>query len=201
MNLKSLAKVFRGLLDGSLELHAVPTGRKPSKAAAGKVVLRRKAGRKPLPPSVKKKIQERTKAAKVRAERKALPIPRDIFLFLDGKTEGVKLTALAKHFGVKRSLLKNVMHKLVKSEDVAESHSTYFLQRRIRNHGGKRPAKPAPIAPQSVLSYLAKNSGAAMSAIAEALGESSYQRLIKVVNALKKTGKVRVENKGYYLAD
>ncbi len=200
MNLKSLAKVFRGLLDGSLELHAVPTGRKPAKLA-GTVVLRRKAGRKPLPPSVKKKIQERTKAAKVRAERKALPAPRDIFLFLDGKTDGVKLTALAKHFDAKRSLFKNVMEKLVKAEDVVESKGVYYLQRRIRNRGGKRPAKPAPIAPQTVLSYLGKNPGAGMAAIAESLGESSYQRLIKVMNALKKEGKVRVENKTYSLAD
>lgn len=201
INLKSLSKVFRGLLDGSLELHAVPTGRKPSKAVPGTLVIRRKAGRKPLPPSVKKKIQERTKAAKVRAERKALPVPRDIFLFLDGKREGVKLTALAKHFGVKRSLLKSLMQKLVKTEDVAESHGTYYLQRRIRNRGGKRPVKPEPIAPQAVLSYLSENSGAAMSDIAKAMGESSYQRLIKVINALKKTGKVRAENKAYFIAD
>jgi len=201
INLKNLVKVIRGLLDGSLELHAVPTGRKPSKASAGMVTVRRKAGRKPLPPSIKKKIQERTKAAKVRAARKALPTPREIFFFLDGKTDGVKLTALAKNFGVKRSMLKNLMQKLVNSGDVVESHSTYYLQRRIRNRGGKRPVKPAPIAPTTVLAYLGKHPGVAMSGLAQALGESSYQRLIKVINALKKDGKVRVENKTYSLAD
>ncbi|HEY9068851.1 MAG TPA: hypothetical protein VIV61_01270 [Candidatus Ozemobacteraceae bacterium] len=201
VNLKNFAKVLRGLLDGSLELHAVPTGRRPARATAKTPASRKKAGRKPLPPSVKKKLQERTKAAKVRAERKALPTPREIFFFLDGKIDGEKLTSLSKNFGVKRSLLKSLMQKLVKSEDVVESHGVYYLQRRLRNRHGKPEPKPEPIAPSTVLSHLAKNPGIAMSELANHLGESSYHRLIKVMSQLKKQDKIRVEGKNYFLAD
>ena len=203
INMKSLVKILRGLLDGSLKLVATSTGKKaapaPKKQAGRKPVrkLGRKPGRKPLPSTIKKQKEIAAKRAKIKAAKSQLPTPREIFIYMQDKLEGVKITGLAAHFKVKRMLLKPMIAKLVKSEDLTQVGGTLFLQRRIRRVGGKKTEKPAPISDKEVLAYLEKNPDSTMAVMGKELGGGKYQKLIKVLNKLVKDGKVQKNGKIY----
>ena len=202
INMKVIQKVLRGLLDGSLALHVVSTGKAP--ASIGVAKRGRKAagkpGRKPLSPTIKKQLQLRQKAAKIRKEKSLLPSPRELFVFLADKYQGVKLTALASQFKVKRNLLKPMVQKLVKKGDIVDDHGTFYLKRRVRGLG-QNEEKPSPITEKQVLEYLHKKPESTLSGMAHDMKEKSYQRLIRVINRLKKAGKVSKDGKTYSLAD
>lgn len=201
-NLKFIQKILRGLLDGTLALHVVPTGKAPAAIGGAKRGRKpsRKPGRKPLSPTIKKQQQLRQKAAKIRKEKSLLPTPRDLFLFLADKYQGVKLTALASQFKVKRNLLKPMVLKLVDKGDIVDDHGTYYLKRRVRGVG-QTEEKPTPITERQVLDYLNKKPDSTLSGMAHDMKEKSYQRLIRVINRLKKAGKVVKDGKTYSLAD
>ncbi len=200
-------KVLRGLLDGTMKLVAVPTGRKSEASVprrkAKTTVKKTKAGpakrgRKPLPASVKKVKEFTKKRQKVKAAKQSLPTPREVFVFLADKLEGAKLTAVAAHFKVKRPVIKPLIAKLVASKDLTQMGGKFFLQRRLRGVGGKKAAEKVPaVTEKEILAYLGANPDSTMSAMAKALGNGKYQKLIKVLNKLVKDGKVKKEGKGY----
>ena len=198
LNLRVLKKLIQGLMDGSLKLMAVPTGKKPKKIAVSKVgrkaVKKGKPGRKPLSKTEKMKLLK----ARIRANKPILPEPRDIFLYLQGKYEGVKLTKLAAHFKLKRTQLKGLIEKLVKKKDLSNVGGTLFLERRIRNVEPK-VVKTPPVSEEKVLGYLKKNANATLTEMAKDMGEDSYHRFIRVMNRLEKNGKVVKEGKAYSL--
>jgi len=210
IDLRIINKVLRGLLAGTYVLQAVPTGRKPKKIVEkpgkkarrgrppGKVKIRRKPGRKAMSPSVKKRLLLKEKAVKIKQAKKSLPNAKRIFSFLDGKLDGIKLTALAKNFGVKRTILKPMILRLIKNGDLNEDKGVLYLKRRIRKKKGKKAPKPIPITPAVVENYLRNKGAATMAKITKDLKEKNYQRLIKVINVLKKEKKVDVENKIYH---
>ena len=198
LNLRVLKKLFQGLLDGSLKLMAVPTGKKPKKVTVSKAVRKTakkgKPGRKPLSKTEKNKLLK----ARKRANKPVLPSPRDIFVFMQEKYAGVKLTQLASHFKLKRTQLKGLVAKLVKKKDLSDVRGTLFLERRLRNVGSKIE-KPIPVSEDQVLGYLKKNSPATLTDMAKDMGEESYHRFIRVVNRLEKNGKVAKDGKAYSL--
>lgn len=204
VNLKPLVKALRGLLDGSLKLVAVPTGRKKESAPEAKAATKKtkaapaKRGRKPLPASMKKAKELTKKRQQLKAAKQALPTPREIFVFLSDKLEGTKLTQIASHFKLKRPELKPLIVKLVASKDLTQMGGKFFLQRRLRGVGGKKTAEKAPaVTEKEVLAYLGGNPGSTMSVMAKVLSNGKYQKLIKVLNKLVKDGKVIKEGKGY----
>lgn len=185
-----------------------PPGKKAAKAgkaAKASGASARKPGprgRKPLTESARAKKTAKEKAIKARLAKRAVPSVREIFLFLQGKIEGRKLTDLTREFGVNREPLKVLLDKLVKKGDLDTLKGRFYLHRRLRPRGEKKTAqgKPQPIAETTVLDYLMKRGAVTMQQMAADLGEPSFHRLIKVMNGLKKAGKVVAEGKRYWLA-
>jgi len=198
LNLKVLQKLVRGLVEGTLTLVAVPTGKAP-RAVARLLKERRKPGRKALSPAQKRQRLEKAKALKLREEKGKLPAARDIFLYLVDKYEGVKLTALAAHFKVKRTLLKPIVGKLCDKGDLTNDKGTIYLQRRVRT-GERKYEKAPPIKDSVILKYLADHPGATLAQMAKDLGEKKYQRFIRVANRLEKARKIVKDGKSYTLA-
>lgn len=214
ISLLSLRHFLKGILDGTIEIHLREDKRKKKSASKNvgrpkKVTKRhrgrpRKPGRKPMSITARINAIERAKRKKLREARKRLPTPRQIFLALYGKTEGLKLTALAKEFNAPRNLLKNLLTKLVKKEDLTEVKGVYYLKRRIRK--GKKSItateeeKTPPIKPEQVLSYLKTHPGSTLVEMTRALGAKNYQKLNKVVKTLKDQKKIIVNGKAYSLA-
>ncbi len=208
IDLSAVRKLLRGLLNGSLEIVSRGKGRKAS-GQAGKAngkgraakARRRKPGRKPMSPTARAKALQKAKRAKIRAARQQLPQPRQVFEFLHGKTDGAKLSVLAKHFGARRSLLKVMLRKLVEKQDLDCAHEVYYLKRRIRKGPGMTAEpKAPPIKPSAILDYLKDHPGATLVQMTKKLGAETYQKLIKVVNQLKRENRVKVEGKAYSLA-
>lgn len=223
--LDGLVGILRGLLKGDLELVVIHSGKKqpgrrgrpragdldaallPKKSRPGRKPKAEKAkkpakrGRRPLPPSLKKKKAERAKAAKARQARQALPDLRSLFQLLQGKIEGLKLSEIVRHFGVKRNLMKVLLEKCAKKGDLDTLKGRYFLARRLRPRPGEAPTrvKPQPVSASVVLGYLASHGPATLSGMAADLNEPGFHRLIRVANALKKSGQVTVEGKTYRL--
>lgn len=194
INLKSLVKVLRGLLDGSLKLAAVAVKGKKTKASATPA---KKRGRKPLPATVKKQKQLAKKSEKIKVEKSSLPTPREVFVFLADKLEGAKITEIAAHFKVKRLIIKPMIAKLVAKKDLTQMDGKLFLQRRLRGLSGAKREKAPAITEKEILAYLAKHPDSTMSAMAKALSNGKYQKLIKVLNKLVKTEKVEKKGKAY----
>ncbi|MFZ2958369.1 MAG: hypothetical protein WA705_15890 [Candidatus Ozemobacteraceae bacterium] len=205
ISLKVIKKVIRGLLDGTLQLLAVPTGKavraqEAEKGESRKSSAPRKPGRKPMSASARKQALVRLRSAKLRQEKNKLPDARDLFLFLNGKLDGVKLTALAAHFQVKRTILKTMVRKLVKKGDLNDDKGTIYLKRRIRGVNSVKVEKAPPIPEKDVLKYLAANPNATLSQMTEDMKEKSYQRLIRVINRLQRNKKVKKDGKAYSIA-
>ncbi|HNV69481.1 MAG TPA: hypothetical protein PKO06_07290 [Candidatus Ozemobacteraceae bacterium] len=201
LNLRVLGNVLKGLLNGSIELIAVPTGKKAVRMPVMRAAKPKKPGRKPLSPSAKKIRQMRAKARLVRQAKKSLPAPRDVFLALEGKTDGLKLSQLSNQFKVKRNLLRDMLDRLVAKEDLATLKGRYFLARRLRHKNGDRKERQPPISEKQILDYLKKHQKASLTHMTSALKEKSYQRLIRVINSLRKSKKVVKDGKEYRLAD
>ncbi|NLI76408.1 MAG: hypothetical protein GX442_08200 [Candidatus Riflebacteria bacterium] len=208
IDLTAVRRLLRGLLNGSLEIVSRGKGRKASvkagkangKGRAAAKAKRRKPGRKPMSPTARAKAQLKAKRAKIRAARQQLPQPRQVFEFLHGKTDGAKLSVLAKHFGARRSLLKVMLGKLVDKQDLDCAHEVYYLKRRIRKGPGVAAERKAPpVKPAAVLDYLKDHPGATLVQMTKKLGAENYQKLIKVINLLKKEDRVKVEGKAYSL--
>lgn len=202
INLKPLMKVLRGLLEGTLKLIATPTGKRTKVAAASTKKVKsgppKKRGRKPLPATVKKQKAIKKQQAKIKKAKNALPESREVFVYLAHKYKGSKITEIAAHFKVKRSILAPVLSKLVAKGDLTQMGGKFFLQRRLRGVGGGKKVEKAPaITEKEVLGYLSENPGSTMSEMAKALGNGKYQKLIKVLNKLVKAEKVKKEGKGY----
>lgn len=201
-----LQELLKGLASGTFEIvlrantgtpvpvkRGVGRPRKSESLLTGKTVKpMRKAPRKAMPPKPADK-----KMAK--EEKVVLPEPRQIFLFLRNKRDGVKLTPMARNFGIKRSLFRPLLDKLVAAKDIDLYNGAYFLRRRLRKVDGPAPEKPTPISSQAILATLGEMPGATLTELAHALGETSYQRLIKPMNALKTKGLVVLEGKSYRL--
>lgn len=207
IDLTAVRRLLRGLLNGSLEIVRRGKGRKATKAGkangkgrAATKAKRRKPGRKPMSPTARAKAMQKAKRAKIRAARQQLPQARQVFEFLHGKTDGAKLSVLAKHFGARRSLLKVMLGKLVAKEDLDCAREVYYLKRRIRKGPGMAAERKAPpIKPAAVLDYLKDHPGATLVQMTKELGAENYQKLIKVVNQLKNQNRVKVEGKAYSL--
>lgn len=185
INLQVLSKLFRGIADGSLKLVAVPTGKKPRKAVAkapkkaGKPGRKKKPGRKPT--------------------KHQLPDDRQVFLYMNDKHLGVKLSELAREFHLKRNQIQGLLDRLVKKGDLSLSkQKVYFLERRLRKTGVQKE-KPTPIPAGKILQYLQKHAPATMAQIAAEFGGGKYQRLIRPMNKLEKEKKVLKKNKEYTL--
>ncbi len=201
LNLRGLGNVLKGLLNGSLELIAVPTGKNPARKMAVRAAKPKKPGRKPLSPSAKKIRLMRAKARLIRQAKKSLPAPREVFLALEGKTDGLKLSQLSNQFKAKRSLMRDMLEKLVDKEDLYSLKGRYFLARRLRHKGETRKERQPPVSEKQILDYLKKHQKASLSAMTSALKEKSYQRLIRVINTLCKNEKIVKEGKDYRIAD
>jgi predicted ArsR family transcriptional regulator len=160
-----------------------------------------KPGRPSLSSTEKRKRAVQAKTAKIRQQKKALPSPRDLLLFMVDQRDGLKLSDIARQFGVSRIIMKPFLAKLLAKGDLTELSGRLFLQRRVRVPG-KPPLRqaPPPIPETAVLAYLEKNGPSTLSAMAQAMNEPSFHRLIRVTNALKKAGKVIPEGKTYRLA-
>ena len=198
INLRVISKVLRGLLDGSLVLQAVPTGKSKSpKFSLGRKTVG-KPGRKALSPSAKKIRMERTKKRKIREFKNALPEPSQVFDFLFGKSDGEKLSVISRKFNSKRSLLRVLLDKLVKKGDLDHLKGTYFLSRRIRRKDSVKEKKPAPVSEKQVVEFLKQNKAVTLNAMAKGFG-AKYQKFIRVVNRLVDTGKVKKDGKNYRL--
>ncbi|RCK80230.1 MAG: hypothetical protein OZSIB_3412 [Candidatus Ozemobacter sibiricus] len=209
ISLSAIRHLLQGILDGTLEIHYREGARSKTAAAANagrpktarrSPGRRRKPGRKPMSPSARQKALLRAKREKLRQARQALPTPRQIFEALHGKTDGLKLSALAKHFQAPRTLLKGLLAKLVKKNDIQLVKDVYYLRRRIRTGEGSAARKSPPIEPAAVLAYLEEHPGATLVEMTKSLGAESYQKLNKVINLLKRENKVVVNGKSYSLA-
>lgn len=199
VSLRGLNEVLKGLLNGTLQLVAIPTGKKAVRQA--RVPKPRKPGRKALSPSAKKVRLLRAKARLVRQAKKALPPVRDVYLALEGKTDGLKLSQLSHQFGVKRNLLRGMLDRLVKKGDLAVLKGRYFLARRLRHKGGAKKERQTPVSEKQILDFLKKHPKATLSHMTAALKEKSYQRLIRVMNGLQKSKKIQKNGKEYSIAD
>ncbi len=210
ISLSAIRYLLQGILDGTLEIR-YREGARPKKSSAKQAGRpkaekrpkgwRRKPGRKPMSPVARQKALLRAKRNKLRQARQALPTPRQVFEALHGKTDGLKLSALAKIFKAPRTLLKDLLAKLVKAEDLQLVKDVYYLKRRIRTgKGTAAERKSPPIEPQAVLAYLETHPGATLVEMTKELGAESYQKLNKVINVLKKEQKVTVNGKAYTLA-
>ncbi len=206
LNLRVLGKLLKGLFEGTLVLQAVPTGKKPGKKIALKKVKSGnsakkkgpvgKRGRKPLSAAEKRnRLKERARLE--RLQKSNIPTPRQILEFLYDRIDGAKLTAIAKHFSIKRTLIKDMVERLAKNGDLENMRGTYFLQKRMRKMG-KKPPKPAPITEKQVINYLLKHPNAKLAGMASDMGEK-YQRLIKVIKGLEKDEKIVKSGKEYSL--
>ena len=200
ISLRWLGTLLRGLVNGEIKLYATSKGAAKPSGRSGKKVP--KPGRRPLSEGAKRKKKEKAKAEKARQARRALPNPRDLFLFLVGKLDGMTLSQIARHFAVKRSLLGPLLGKLVKKGDLDALKGKYFLRRRVRLPEGQKAVdtKPQPVSPAAILAYLADNGPSTLAAMAKAMHEPSYHRLIRVANALKKSGQISTEGKVYRLS-
>jgi len=172
---------------------------KPAANSSGKFLRR---GRKPMTEAAKAKKAKEIQQIKARLAKRALPSPRSIFLFLKGKIDGVKASGIAKHFEVDRGLLKVLLNKLVDKHDLDAQAGRFFLKRRIRTRDtkGAVSGKPVPVSEEAVLNYLEKSGAETLQQMAKKMGEPTFHRLIRVVNRLKRAGKVVVEGKRYWLA-
>ncbi|MBF0499049.1 MAG: hypothetical protein HQM09_02855 [Candidatus Riflebacteria bacterium] len=207
INLKVIKKVLRGILDGTLVIQAVPTGKAARALASDNAGVGRKnkssskkPGRKPMSATARRQALIRLRAAKLRQEKNKLPAVRDLFSYLSGKYEGMKLTALASHFHVKRTLLKVLVQKLVKKGDLADDRGSIYLKRRIRGVNSVKVEKAPPIPEKDVLKYLVSHPQSTLAQMAKDLKEKSYQRLIRVMNRLQKNRKVKKDGKTYSMA-
>lgn len=201
LSLRGLGNVLKGLLNGSLELIAVPTGKKPASKTVVRAMKPKKPGRKPLSPSAKKIRQMRAKARLLRQAKKSLPAPRDVFLALEGKIDGLKLSQLSNQFKVKRSLMRAMLDRLVDKEDLYCVKGRYFLARRLRHAGESRKERQPPVSEKQILDYLKKHQKASLATMTAALKEKSYQRLIRVIHTLCENEKIVKDGKEYRLAD
>ncbi|MBI4641817.1 MAG: helix-turn-helix transcriptional regulator [Candidatus Tectomicrobia bacterium] len=170
------------------------TGRK----AAGTSPPRR--GRKPIAQTTKTKKKAKAKVIKIGQAKGSLPTLRKLFFFLHGKIDGVNLQEISTHFEVNRGPLKVLLDKLVRRGSLHASKGLFFLHRPLQPRSTVNPVRPAPIIESAVLDYLAKTSAVTIHQMAMDMGESSHHRLIRVVNDLKKAGKIVVERKKYWLA-
>ncbi len=154
ISLDWIRTVLRGIVEGTLELKSIPTGKKtpgrrgrPRKNTADpktkakkvapvgrpkKAKAMGKPGRPAMSPAQKRMKLEKAKAKKIRQAKKTLPAPRDIFLLLHGKLEGLKISEIAKHFQANRTALKGFLGKLVGKGDLDAMKGRYYLHRRIR---------------------------------------------------------------------
>lgn len=192
----------RGRPKGKVSAKKKPGRPKKVKAKTDKAP--RPRGRKPLSEAAKTKRAEKAAKMKARQAKKALPTPREIFEFLQGKIDGLKLSDFIKKFGAKRAALKGLLSKLTAKGDLDAAKGRYYLHRRLRNRSEKKePAeKRGPISQDAILNHLEQNGPATLEEMAKGMGEASFHRLIRVVNGLKKVGKVVVgDGKKYSLAE
>jgi hypothetical protein len=207
--LDRIGALIRGLLDGSLQITVSSTGKrissprgrpKPVSRPAKKVLKKKgKPGRPSLSPTEKRKRAAQAKTSRIRKQKQALPSPRDLLLFMVDQRDGLKLSDIARQFGVSRLIIKPFLAKLLAKGDLTELHGRLYLKRRVRVPGKPPREIPVPISETVVLEYLGKNGPTTLSAMAKAMNEPSYHRLIRVTNALKKSGKVTSEGKTYHL--
>lgn len=171
------------------------------KAAMKTRKTKRKVGRKAMSPLARQKAIAKARRIKIREAKRNLPASREVFEFLLGKNDGAKLSVLAKYFGSRRTVLKPMLAKLVAKKDLINDKEVYYLKRRIRKGGAAVREKLPPVKAEAVVGYLKENPGATMTQMTNGLQLNSYQRLIKVLNLLKKDKKVTVDGKKYNLAN
>jgi polyhydroxyalkanoate synthesis regulator phasin len=188
-------RILRGLLDGSLQLVAVPTGKKPKKFMELKNRANGKPGRKALSKAEKtKRLRE-----KARAIKSQLPSARDICVYMIDKRDGATVTDIAQNFKLSRSLLKDLIDKMVKKEELQTFKGKLFLRKRLRNVGEKVD-RPKPVSSKQILDYLKKHPKSTLADMAEKMGESGYQRFIRPMRKLEDEGKVVRDGRAYKIA-
>jgi len=204
-----LRDVLLAILDDTVEIQIVQKTTKRQRKTQTALVdipdnieekpVPKKRGRKPLSAKQKENNAKLRKKRKARSEIRELPEPRNIFLFLFGKSDGETLTKIAQHFGVRRSVLKPLLQKLVSKKDIDIFQGSYLLKRPIRKVPGNQVSKPEPIAELDILTFVKKAPGKSMAEIAKGLGEENHQRLIHPIKRLRESGKLVEENKRYKL--
>ena len=220
VDLSGLKKILQGLLDGTIDVRLKKGTKKPKgkvgrppkkttklskkkmkkKVAAKTRKYTRKVGRKPFSALAKQKAIAKIKRNLIREAKRNLPTSREVFEFLHGKHDGAKLSVISRHFNSPRNVFKPFISKLVANGDLTNDRGVFYLKRRIRNLGPSVVEKLPPVKPEVVIHYLQANPGVTLAEMTSGLGLNSYQRLIKVVNHLKKTQKVLLEDKKYRLA-
>jgi hypothetical protein len=206
-----LQEILQGIMDGSIQITLVSQKRakKSAKGKAGKAKKSATPAKRGRPKKVK--LGRPAAAPKARRGRPptkhlqapvkvVLPDPKAIARFLADKYEGSTLTAIAKEFGLKRTALKPLVHKLIGKQFLVEQFGKLFLHHRPRRERGTVPPKPQPLTQDDVLSAIQAHPGATSTALAKLMGEPSYHRLIKPINALKRRNLIRLDGKAYYPA-
>ena len=162
--------------------------------------LQTKKGRKlATGKAVTKKILRRRGRKKLN-----LPTDRQIYLFLHDKQNGESLAAICSQFKVRREHMLPKLRRLAVRETIAEMKGKFYLLRQVRKVNAdaatpKAPAKPV-LAPEKILDCLKKQKTGTLQDLAKKLGASSFQKLIKPMNSLIKSKKIKCVDKVYSLA-
>lgn len=208
IGIETLERIVDGLLSGKLVLqvvtaNAAPRGtkRRSARAAAKpKPAKRGRPGRKPLTAAEKARRERIRKQLEKREIKSKLPDNRELRLFLIDHYEGSKVTAIARHFGVKRTAIQPLLDRAVARGEISLDKGLYYNRKPVRH---RRPPRKAPVAKFSnadVLAAIREQPGITMQELATRF-RVNYQRFIRPINAWVAAGTVAREGTALRVLD
>ncbi len=200
---QKIEEILQRILDGKLHIQVVSARAGKARRARPGAKARKprgKPGRKPLPLAEKKRRERARLLEKKRALAEQLPSMRDVRMFLHEKYEGAKVTAIAKHFGLKRTAIQPLLDRGVTHQDLLlEKSGLYFLGKPMRFRKARKAPKLAPIAQNKLLKFIGDRPGATLQQMAKQFN-TNYQRFIRLTRGLVEDGVLVKRGEGFALA-